>query len=62
MSPWSTGSIELQNLIFANHALTSHRAIAAILGTILKMPTVKQRLARRQMRSRYLDRVMGITH
>jgi Na+-translocating ferredoxin:NAD+ oxidoreductase RNF subunit RnfB len=52
---------KLQNLIFDNQALTSHRAMAAILGAILKMPAVKQRLARRQMRSRYLDRVMGIT-
>jgi Na+-translocating ferredoxin:NAD+ oxidoreductase RNF subunit RnfB len=53
---------KLQNLIFDNQALASHRAMAAILGAILKMPAVKQRLARRQMRSRYLDRVMGITH
>lgn len=52
----------LQNLIFDNQALASHRAMAAILGAILRLPAVKQRLARRQMRSRYLDRVMGITH
>jgi Na+-translocating ferredoxin:NAD+ oxidoreductase RNF subunit RnfB len=53
---------KLQNLIFDNQALASHRAMAAILGAILKMPAVKQRLARRQMRSRYLDRLMGISH
>ena len=53
---------KLQNLIFDNQALTSHRALAAVLGAILKMPVVKQSLARRQMRSRYLDRVLGITH
>ena len=53
---------KLQHLIFDNRALASHRAMAAILGAILKMPAVKQRLARRQMRSRYLDRVMRITH
>jgi ferredoxin len=53
---------KLQHLIFDNRALASHRAMAAILGAILKMPAVKQRLARRQMRSRYLDRLMGITH
>lgn len=53
---------KLQNLIFDNQALTSHRAMAAIFGAILEMPAVKQHLARRQMRSRYLDRVMGITH
>ena len=53
---------KLQHLIFDNRALASHRAMAAILGAILKMPAVKQSLARRQMRSRYLDRLMGITH
>ena len=53
---------KLQNLIFDNQALASHRAMAAILGAILKMPAVKQRLAQRQMRSRYLDRVMGIAN
>ena len=51
---------KLQHLIFDNQALRSHRALAAIFGAILKLPVVKQRLARRQMRSRYLDRVMGI--
>jgi ferredoxin len=52
---------KLQHLIFDNQALRSHRALAAIFGAILRLPVVKQRLARRQMRSRYLDRVMGIT-
>jgi ferredoxin len=52
---------KLQNLIFDNQTLASHRALAAVLGAILKLPTVKQALARRQMRSRYLDRVMGIS-
>jgi len=53
---------KLQNLIFDNQALASHRAMAAILGAILQMPAIKRHLARRQMRSRYLDRVMGISH
>lgn len=53
---------KLQNLIFDNQALTSHRAMAAIFGAILNLPVVKQNLARRQMRSRYLDRILGITH
>ena len=53
---------KLQNLIFDNQTLASHRALAAVLGAILKLPAVKQALARRQMRSRYLDRVMRITH
>jgi Na+-translocating ferredoxin:NAD+ oxidoreductase RNF subunit RnfB len=44
----------LQDLIFDNRALTSHRAMAAILGVILKMPPLKQALATQQMKSRYL--------
>ena len=53
---------KLQQLIFDNQAMTSHRAMAAILGVILELPAVKQTLAKRQMRSRYLDRLLGITH
>ncbi len=50
---------KLQDLIFDNQALASHRAMAAILGVILDLPAVKQTLAKRQMRSRYLDRLLG---
>lgn len=46
---------KLQNLIFDNQALYSHRAMAAILGAILKMPPLKQALASRQLKSVYLD-------
>ena len=46
---------KLQNLIFDNRALMSHRAMAAILGVILKLPSVKQAMASRQMKSRYLE-------
>jgi len=46
---------KLQNLIFDNQALASHRAMAAILGVILKLPPAKQIIASRQMKSRYLD-------
>ena len=53
---------KLQDLIFDNQAMASHRAMAAILGVILELPAVKQTLAKRQMRSRYLDRLLGITH
>jgi len=47
---------KLQNLIFDQQALLSHRAMAAILGVILKLPPVKRALASRQLNSRYLDR------
>jgi ferredoxin len=46
---------KLQNLIFDNHLLRSHRAMAAILGVILKLPPLKQALARQQVKSRYLE-------
>jgi len=45
---------KLQNLIFDNQALVSHRAMAAILGVILKLPPIKQAMASEQMRSKYL--------
>jgi formate hydrogenlyase subunit 6/NADH:ubiquinone oxidoreductase subunit I len=46
---------KLQNLIFDNQALFSHRAMAAILGAILRLPPLKQALASSQMKSRYLE-------
>jgi len=46
---------KLQHLIFDNHALISHRALAAILGAILKLPPVKRTLASGQLGSRYLE-------
>ena len=36
-----------------------HRAVAAILGAVLKLPPLKQALASRQLKSRYLDRLMA---
>jgi Pyruvate/2-oxoacid:ferredoxin oxidoreductase delta subunit len=50
---------KLQNLIFDHHALFSHRAMAAILGVILKLPPVKQIMASKQMKSRYLETLIG---
>ncbi len=45
---------KLQNLIFDNQVLWSHRALAAMLGVILKLPPVKRVLASEQIGSRYL--------
>jgi ferredoxin len=45
---------KLQNLIFDNRVLFSHRALAAILGVILKLPPIKQAMASEQLKSRYL--------
>ena len=45
---------KLQNLIFDNQVQLNHRAMAAVLGAILKLPPAKQLLASEQFRSRYL--------
>ena len=45
---------KLQNLLFDNQVLLNHRAMAAVLGVILKLPPAKQILASNQFRSRYL--------
>jgi len=50
---------DLQNLIFDEQALYSHRAMAAILGVILRLPPAKQILASRQVKSRYLETLLA---
>ena len=49
----------LPELIFDNKAMASHRAMAAILGGILALPPLKQLMASRQMKSRYLARLLA---
>lgn len=53
---------KLQNLIFDNHALQSHRALAGVLGVILKLPPIKQILANQQIKSRYLEALINRTN
>jgi ferredoxin len=48
----------LADCIFDNRALASHRAMAAILGVILRLPPAKQVLASDQLRSRYLVKIL----
>jgi hypothetical protein len=50
---------KLQNLIFDNQVLWSHRAMAAVLGVILKLPPIKQVLASEQLKSRYLETLIS---
>lgn len=50
----------LQNLIFDNQAFSNHRAMAAVLGTILQLPPLKQALASKQFKSIYLDRLLSM--
>jgi len=49
---------KLQNLIFDNQISKSHRAMATVLGVILKLPPLKQTMASRQMKSVYLDNLI----
>ena len=49
----------LQDLIFDNQVLMSHRALAALLGAILKLPPIKQALASKQVKSRYLENLLN---
>ena len=50
---------KLQNLIFDNQVLWSHRAMAAVLGVILKLPPIKQAMAKEQFKSRYLESLIN---
>ena len=49
----------LQNLVFDNQAFANHRAMAAVFGTILKLPPLKQALASKQFKSVYLDHLLA---
>ena len=49
---------KLQDLIFDNRLLWSHRALAAFFGAILKLPPARRLLATEQVRSRYLEAVI----
>ena len=46
---------DLQDLIFDNRVQWNHRAMAGVLGVILRLPGVKQGMASTQMKSRYLE-------
>jgi len=50
---------KLQNLIFDNQVLRSHRALAGVLGVILKLPPIKQILASKQVKSRYMENLIN---
>ncbi len=50
---------KLQNLIFDNQVLWSHRALAGVLGVLLRLPPLKQVLANKQIKSRYLEALIN---
>ena len=45
----------LHNLIFDNRVQWNHRAMAAVLGVVLRLPPIKQAMASQQVKSRYLE-------
>jgi ferredoxin len=51
---------DFQNLLFDNRVLWQHRALAAVLGVVLRLPPVKQAMASQQVKSRYMEYL--ITH
>jgi ferredoxin len=48
----------LQHLFFDNRVLFSHRAMAAVLGVLLKLPPIKQAMASQQIKSRYFEQLI----
>lgn len=52
----------LQNLIFDNQAFSNHRALAQVLGVILKLPPLKQAMASKQFKSVYLDKLLSMQY
>ncbi len=49
----------LQDLVFDDKTLASHRLLGAVLGAILKLPPVKRALASEQVRSVYLESLLS---
>lgn len=49
---------KVQNLIFDNQAYLNHRIMASILSVILRLPPVKQILASKQMKSKYILKII----
>lgn len=51
----------LQHLIFDNRVMWSHRAMAAVLGVLLRLPPIKQAMATEQVKSRYFEALIRRT-
>jgi len=49
----------LQDLIFDNRVLWNHRALAAVLGVILRLSPIKQAMATEQFKSRYVETLVA---
>ncbi len=53
---------KLQHFLFDNRVLWHHRALALVLGVILRLPPIQQMMAQRQMKSRYLEYLIARTY
>ena len=49
---------KMEHLIFDNRVLWSHRALAAVLGVILRLPPAQKAMATEQVKSRYLEKLI----
>jgi hypothetical protein len=49
---------QLQELVFDNKVLFSHRALGALLGAICKLPAAKRLLAGKVLKSRYVESIL----
>ena len=49
----------LEHLVFDNRTLASHRAMAAVLGVILRLAPIQRAMASRQLKSRYLEALLA---
>ena len=50
---------KLQELIFDNQVLFSHRLLGGVLGAILKLPGLQRSFAQAQLKSRYLETMIS---
>jgi ferredoxin len=58
---WVLMAIErgtLQDLLFDNKVMMSHRLLAAFLGVVLKLPGINRMMALKQIKSRFLEKIM----
>jgi ferredoxin len=51
-----------QHLLYDNRVLWNHRALAAVLGVVLKLPPIKQIMASQQVKSRYMETLIARSH
>jgi len=50
---------KLQNLIVDNQVMWHHRALAAVLGGILRLPPIQKTMATEQVKSRYMEALIA---